>query len=264
MLFQSAVVVAGPYMVQIALDEGIAKGSVSVLRNAVLVYLLITLVRWVSLYWRLYIMSDVGQTIIFDIREKLFGHIQNLSLNFFSRYSVGRLITRVINDVNVFARICHLDTTGCFPGCFCHHRNSCFHADNERQTLSDRFQRSANHDPGDIYLPQERAKRIPQSPHGHQLGQFSFGRKYQRRAGCAVLLPPRTQTTTISMKLSTNTTWRPIWKSSNWSRISSQSSIFLASAATGLVIWLGGTAVLGQEVSPWCAGRFCALYQPLL
>jgi ATP-binding cassette subfamily B protein/subfamily B ATP-binding cassette protein MsbA len=46
-------------------------------------------------------MVRIGQSIIFDLRARLFEHLQQLSLSFYSRYSVGRVITRVINDVGV-------------------------------------------------------------------------------------------------------------------------------------------------------------------
>jgi ATP-binding cassette subfamily B multidrug efflux pump len=46
-------------------------------------------------------MAQVGQSIIYDLRSQLFAHLQNLSLSFYSHYSVGRVITRVINDVGV-------------------------------------------------------------------------------------------------------------------------------------------------------------------
>jgi ATP-binding cassette subfamily B protein/subfamily B ATP-binding cassette protein MsbA len=46
-------------------------------------------------------MARLGQSIIFDLRARLFEHLQALSLSFYSHYSVGRVITRVINDVGV-------------------------------------------------------------------------------------------------------------------------------------------------------------------
>ena len=46
-------------------------------------------------------MAQVGQSIIYDLRSQLFTHLQDLSLSFYSHYSVGRVITRVINDVGV-------------------------------------------------------------------------------------------------------------------------------------------------------------------
>lgn len=97
----SAAAVAGPYLVGVAIDSGIAAGSVESLRRTVLLYLLAICVQWISIYTRVNIMARVGQSIIYDLRMDLFSHLQNLSLSFFSRFSVGRVITRVINDVGV-------------------------------------------------------------------------------------------------------------------------------------------------------------------
>ena len=93
--------VAGPYLLKVALDEGIAGGSLVTLRDTTLLYLLLALAQWAGTYIRVNIMARVGQSIIFDLRTSLFDHLQKLSLSFYSRYSVGRVITRVINDVGV-------------------------------------------------------------------------------------------------------------------------------------------------------------------
>ena len=101
MIISSVAVVSGPYFVKYALDEGLGKGSITTLGRAVLFYLLAAFVQWLSIYIRVNIMARAGQSIIFDLRSRLFKHLQNLSLNFFSHYSVGRVITRIINDVAV-------------------------------------------------------------------------------------------------------------------------------------------------------------------
>lgn len=101
MVITSAASVAGPYLVKIALDDGIGQGSFVILRNAMLIYLAISVSQWSAIYARVYIMSRIGQSIIYDIRSQLFHHLQQLSLSFFSHYSVGRIIVRVINDVSV-------------------------------------------------------------------------------------------------------------------------------------------------------------------
>ena len=101
MLIGSATTVAGPYLVKQALDEGLAKGSLPALSQAVLLYLGANLIQWAVIFLRVFIMARVSQSYIFDLRERLFAHLQRLSLSFFSRYSVGRVITRVINDVGV-------------------------------------------------------------------------------------------------------------------------------------------------------------------
>jgi ATP-binding cassette subfamily B protein/subfamily B ATP-binding cassette protein MsbA len=101
MLISSSAAVAGPYLVKVALDSGLSAGSVTVLRQTVLLYLLIAIIQWTSTYLRVYLMPRVGQSIIYDLRSRLFEHLQELSLSFYSHYSVGRVITRVINDVGV-------------------------------------------------------------------------------------------------------------------------------------------------------------------
>ncbi|MCX6034966.1 MAG: ABC transporter ATP-binding protein, partial [Chloroflexi bacterium] len=62
-------------------------------------YLAVSVIQWVGTYYRVNIMAWVGQVIIYDVRKKLLSHLQELSLGFYSRYSVGRVITRAINYV---------------------------------------------------------------------------------------------------------------------------------------------------------------------
>ncbi|WP_164219865.1 ABC transporter ATP-binding protein [Virgibacillus sp. YIM 98842] len=50
-------------------------------------------------YYRQYLAQWVGNKILFDIRDRLFDHIQKLSLNFYSRTKSGEIISRVIHDV---------------------------------------------------------------------------------------------------------------------------------------------------------------------
>lgn len=101
MIITSAAAVTGPYLVGLAVDQGMVAGNLVFLRNIVLLYALVAMIQWVSIYLRVNLMAQVGQSVIFDLREKLFDHLQALSLSFFSRYSVGRVITRVVNDVSV-------------------------------------------------------------------------------------------------------------------------------------------------------------------
>jgi len=91
--------IVGPYLVKVAIDDGLTAGNPIALRNAVLLYLALAFVRWGFIYWRVNIMAEVGQSVIYDMRKILFEHLQKLSLSFYSHYSVGRVITRVINDV---------------------------------------------------------------------------------------------------------------------------------------------------------------------
>jgi ATP-binding cassette subfamily B multidrug efflux pump len=91
--------VSGPYFVKVALDDGLAAGDLAVLRQTLVIYLLVMLVQWGTNYYRVVLMSRIGQHVLYDVRTRMFEHLQKLSLGFYSRFSVGRAITRVINDV---------------------------------------------------------------------------------------------------------------------------------------------------------------------
>jgi ATP-binding cassette subfamily B protein/subfamily B ATP-binding cassette protein MsbA len=101
MLIASAASVAGPYFVKIAIDSGLTAGKAVILRYTILAYLGVSVIQWVGTYYRVNIMAWIGQSVIYDLRKQLFAHLQELSLGFYSRYSVGRVITRAINDVEV-------------------------------------------------------------------------------------------------------------------------------------------------------------------
>lgn len=69
----------------------------SVLKLGVLLFVLMT-AGFALNYVQVYLLQYTGQRIMFDIRQQLFSHIQRLSLAFFDRSPVGRLVTRVTND----------------------------------------------------------------------------------------------------------------------------------------------------------------------
>ena len=99
MIIVTAAAVSGPYFVKLAIDEGIAKNNLVALRNIALAYLGVSIIQLVTNFFRVRIMSRVGQHVLYDVRTAMFDHLQILSLSFYNRYSVGRVITRVVNDV---------------------------------------------------------------------------------------------------------------------------------------------------------------------
>ena len=101
MLVSAGAGVAGPYLVKVALDSGLAAHNISALLTAVILYLVAAIFQWISTYSRVNSMARLAQSIILDLRMSLFTHLQELSLDFYNHYSVGRVITRVVNDVTV-------------------------------------------------------------------------------------------------------------------------------------------------------------------
>jgi subfamily B ATP-binding cassette protein MsbA len=52
-------------------------------------------------YWQSYLMSDIGQKVVRDIRDKLYANLQRLSLDYFTHKRGGELISRITNDVKL-------------------------------------------------------------------------------------------------------------------------------------------------------------------
>jgi ATP-binding cassette subfamily B protein len=65
-----------------------------------LIYLGSLLLTFLVLYWQGYIMQLMGQRIMFDLRQDIFGRLQRLPVAYFDRNPIGRLVTRVTNDVD--------------------------------------------------------------------------------------------------------------------------------------------------------------------
>ncbi len=99
MVLVAAASVSGPYFVKLAIDDGIRANDPAMLKKIVLIFFAVSAVQLVINYLRVRIMSRVGQHVLYDVRTAMFNHLQKLSLGFYNRYSVGRVITRVINDV---------------------------------------------------------------------------------------------------------------------------------------------------------------------
>lgn len=98
-----AAAVAGlisPLLTQKALDETIPARDVSGLMTLVLLLILFTLASVILNNMCSKILAVVGQDIIFDIRNDLFGHLQKLPFTYYDDRPHGKILIRVINYVN--------------------------------------------------------------------------------------------------------------------------------------------------------------------
>jgi ATP-binding cassette subfamily B multidrug efflux pump len=90
-----------PWFTKHAVDVNIAQRDMHGLLITALLFLAVLIVRGVVQYLNTYLTQWIGQRTIFDLRMQLFEHLQNLGLKFFDRNPIGRLITRVTNDIEV-------------------------------------------------------------------------------------------------------------------------------------------------------------------
>jgi ATP-binding cassette, subfamily B, multidrug efflux pump len=107
MLFAGIVVVtdslvglAGPWLTKEAIDNGIRHRDLVHLDQVAVLYLCVLAVGFGLAYLQNQIMQRVGQQVMMDLRMTLFRHLQRLPVSHYDRTPIGRLMTRVTNDVD--------------------------------------------------------------------------------------------------------------------------------------------------------------------
>jgi ATP-binding cassette, subfamily B, multidrug efflux pump len=100
-LLESGLEVLFPWLTKIAIDRYIASANIPGLAVIAGVYILLLLIRFVVASAETYMLQNTGQRIMYDMRMQVFRHLHTLAPSFYDKNPVGRLITRVITDVDV-------------------------------------------------------------------------------------------------------------------------------------------------------------------
>ena len=100
-LADTLVQLAGPYLTKEAIDHGIRQRDLGHLDHVAFLYLGVLVTGFGLGYLQTQVMQRVGQNIMMDLRMALFRHIQRLPVSYFDRNPVGRIMTRVTNDVDM-------------------------------------------------------------------------------------------------------------------------------------------------------------------
>jgi ATP-binding cassette subfamily B protein len=90
---------AGPYITKIAIDKYITPKNLKGLPGMIALYIAVLAAQFTLQYFQVYVMQWVGQKTMYDLRMKVFAHVEHLGLSFFDKNPVGRLVTRVTSDV---------------------------------------------------------------------------------------------------------------------------------------------------------------------
>lgn len=99
-IFTVAAGVIGPPIIGWAVDQGVQQHDLSVIGIGVVLYLIVQGIGALAFQKQIVLMADAGQHAIQALRDDLFTHLQQVSISFFSKYETGRLIARIISDVN--------------------------------------------------------------------------------------------------------------------------------------------------------------------
>lgn len=89
------------YMVKPLLDEIFINRNAKLLNLLPLGLLLVFLVKGVFYFVYSYLLEGVGQSVIRDLRNRIYAHLHSMPLSFFHRHPTGELISRIINDVSM-------------------------------------------------------------------------------------------------------------------------------------------------------------------
>lgn len=94
-----------PYLIQITVDKNIIQQNGKGLEFMAFILLLSLIVEFLVKYLFGLYSTKLGQTIMLDLRTKLFNHVQTMRLQFFDKTPVGIITTRTINDIEAINNI---------------------------------------------------------------------------------------------------------------------------------------------------------------
>lgn len=94
-----------PYLIKIAIDDYLAVSNFEGFILVICLMLINLILTVVFMFLFSYLANWLGQNVIYDLRVKLFDHILNFKMSYFDKSSVGRLVTRAVNDMETIASI---------------------------------------------------------------------------------------------------------------------------------------------------------------
>jgi ABC-type multidrug transport system fused ATPase/permease subunit len=105
LLLATVTALAPPLLAKYAVDDGIRQQNLQALWWIVGAFLVAGLLNWAMSYAQTYLTGWVGERILADLRNRLFDHLQRLSLGFFERNRAGVIISRLTNDVEAIDQL---------------------------------------------------------------------------------------------------------------------------------------------------------------
>ena len=100
LLFTALIQTALAFITKIGIDDYILKGKSEGFDTIALYYFGMILLMLVTTFAQIYTTMWLGQKVQDDIRMEVFAHLQKLHLKFYDNNPVGRMVTRVTNDIN--------------------------------------------------------------------------------------------------------------------------------------------------------------------
>jgi len=105
MLLYTAANLATPALIGVAIDRYIRHGDLPGLTFISIVLLVVNAVMWQAQYWQVWTMSWAGQQVLYQLSSDMFSHLQRLSLSFYDRTQIGRVMSRLQSDITVLEQM---------------------------------------------------------------------------------------------------------------------------------------------------------------
>ena len=99
LLVEGVLQLAQPLLTRHVIDVAVPAHDTGAVRRDALLFIVVLAAQLVCEYGQLVLTTLLGQRVMHDLRRELFDHLQRLSIAFFDRNPVGRLVTRVTSDV---------------------------------------------------------------------------------------------------------------------------------------------------------------------
>jgi ATP-binding cassette, subfamily B, bacterial len=104
----TASMLAGPWLIRNAIDQGLQMGDASVLNRDVALYVVVALLAYITQRGQILNLSRVGERFLQDLRIKVFDHLQRLSMPFYDREKAGVIVSRMTSDIDSLAELIQL------------------------------------------------------------------------------------------------------------------------------------------------------------
>ncbi|MFX1483570.1 MAG: ABC transporter ATP-binding protein [Promethearchaeota archaeon] len=107
-----------PFVLRQAIDVDFVSGIMQSIIFTALLYVSLQIISWFTNYGSGYLMALMGQRAVYDIRQELYNHVQELSEEFHDHSSSGRIISRLTNDVDRMSELLGGDLINSFAQIF--------------------------------------------------------------------------------------------------------------------------------------------------
>ena len=101
MLAYTVLNLANPFLIGLAIDNFIGPHDLRGLAVISILLLVLNVAMWQAQYWQIWTMSWAGEQILYHLSADMFTHLQRLSLAFYDRTQIGRVMSRLQSDIDV-------------------------------------------------------------------------------------------------------------------------------------------------------------------